>query len=275
MNLVLWTRDRAAYNQPNDNYFTAAEELERAKELQKELLHFQELARARNDGAVGLDGQDEISKFSCGKRTLDYGVNMWSTSSSRSGGGLRLVVAIDDVSGQLMACLKCPAHRSPLPLESVVSKVRLLRRYRHLNIVEYKGACVREGSLFVLMEMCDGGSIASIILRFGALDEELAARYTRQILSGLAYLHLHGIIHRHLTCSTCLVTTTGHVKLADFGLCFSMRMRVLWEGVCACSRASCRCCTLCRPMCEAAGTALAQSPNAARCVFHAMWKCWA
>ena len=165
-----------------------------------------------------------MPNFSCGKRSLDYGLYAATSASSRAGPQpLRLVVAIDDVTGHLMACLKClVAKQTPASIKAAMSKVRFLRRYRHVNIVEYKGACIRDGSLCLLMEMCDGGSIASILTRFGALDTELAVRYTHQILCGVDYLHVHGLVHRHLTCSTCLVTTTGHVKLADFGALSAM-----------------------------------------------------
>jgi len=56
-----------------------------------------------------------------------------------------------------------------------------------------------------------------VCIHIGALDEELAVRYTQQILSGLSYLHRHCMMHRHVSCCTCLVTSTGLVKLADFG----------------------------------------------------------
>ena len=63
-------------------------------------------------------------------------------------------------------CLEHPSHHHP-PTQGVIQQVRTLKKFRHLNIVEYKGACVRGGTLHLLMELCDGGSIASILHRFG------------------------------------------------------------------------------------------------------------
>jgi len=173
--------------------------------------------------AAGEEG--DIMDFSCGKKALDYGVYA-PNSLNGSKPAFKLVVAIDEVTGQLMACLKYSLS-SGERARSAIQQVRALRKFRHVNIVEYKGACLRDNQLHVLMEMCDGGNIASILSRFGALELGLAVRYTQQILSGLEYLHRHCIIHGHVTCSTCLVTTTGHVKLADFGAMCDM----LDEGV--------------------------------------------
>jgi hypothetical protein len=41
-----------------------------------------------------------------------------------------------------------------------------------------------------------GGSIASMLGRFGKFNEDLVRNYTRQLLLGLEYLHGRGIVHR-------------------------------------------------------------------------------
>jgi len=62
-----------------------------------------------------------------------------------------------------------------------------------------------------------GGSIRSLLQRFGPLSEPIVRTYTRQILMGLEYLHAHSIVHRDIKGANILVDTTGRVKLADFG----------------------------------------------------------
>jgi serine/threonine protein kinase len=46
------------------------------------------------------------------------------------------------------------------------------------------------------MEYCPGGSLSSVLAKFGALDDDVARNYTGQILCGLDYLHRHCIVHR-------------------------------------------------------------------------------
>lgn len=48
----------------------------------------------------------------------------------------------------------------------------------------------------IFMQFVPGGSIASILARFGALDEAVFRRYTKQILEGVSYLHQNDVIHR-------------------------------------------------------------------------------
>jgi serine/threonine protein kinase len=62
-----------------------------------------------------------------------------------------------------------------------------------------------------------GGSIASMLGRFGKFNEELVSNYTRQLLLGLEYLHGRKIVHRDVKGGNILVTRDGTIKVADFG----------------------------------------------------------
>jgi len=46
------------------------------------------------------------------------------------------------------------------------------------------------------MQFVPGGSIANVLARFGALEEEVFCNYTKQILEGVEYLHQNNVIHR-------------------------------------------------------------------------------
>ena len=45
-----------------------------------------------------------------------------------------------------------------------------------------------------------GGSVREQILNYGALNEQLTKKYTRQILEGLVYLHEKRYVHRDIKC---------------------------------------------------------------------------
>lgn len=54
-------------------------------------------------------------------------------------------------------------------------------------------------------------------LRFGPLPERVLALYTKQIVEGVAYLHLNRVIHRDLKGNNVMLMPTGIIKLIDFG----------------------------------------------------------
>jgi len=62
-----------------------------------------------------------------------------------------------------------------------------------------------------------GGSLASILNKFGPLNENIIRVYTRQILEGLEYLHVRNTIHRDIKGANILVDNKGVCKLTDFG----------------------------------------------------------
>jgi mitogen-activated protein kinase kinase kinase ANP1 len=97
------------------------------------------------------------------------------------------------------------------------AEVALMRKLEHPNIVRYLGTSRDDEMLNIFMEYVPGGSISSLISRFGKFSETVVRVYTKQILAGLVYLHEHQIIHRDVKGANILVDNAGRVKLADFG----------------------------------------------------------
>ncbi|KAM6955774.1 uncharacterized protein map3k19 [Lycodopsis pacificus] len=96
-------------------------------------------------------------------------------------------------------------------------EVELLKTLRHANIVGFLGTSLYQHVVSIFMEYIPGGSIASILHRFGPLPERVLALYTHQILEGVAYLHLNRVIHRDLKGNNVMLMPTGVIKLIDFG----------------------------------------------------------
>ncbi|KAM7380793.1 hypothetical protein PAMP_004066 [Pampus punctatissimus] len=96
-------------------------------------------------------------------------------------------------------------------------EVELLKTLRHANIVGFLGTSLYQNMVSIFMEYIPGGSIASILHRFGPLPERVLALYTHQILKGVAYLHLNRVIHRDLKGNNVMLMPTGVIKLIDFG----------------------------------------------------------
>ncbi|XP_075497437.1 mitogen-activated protein kinase kinase kinase 18-like [Primulina tabacum] len=70
----------------------------------------------------------------------------------------------------------------------------------------------------LFLEYVSGGTISEQIAKQGRLlDEGLIQFYAHQILLGLSYLHLNGIVHCDIKGQNILIGEDGGLKIADFG----------------------------------------------------------
>jgi mitogen-activated protein kinase kinase kinase len=87
----------------------------------------------------------------------------------------------------------------------------------HPNIVSYYGIEVHRDKVYIFMEYCSGGSLASLLEHGRIEDETFIMVYALQLLEGLAYLHQAGIIHRDIKPENILLDHNGVIKYVDFG----------------------------------------------------------
>jgi mitogen-activated protein kinase kinase kinase len=111
-------------------------------------------------------------------------------------------------------------------IEQLEQEVTLLSRLQHPNIVRYIGTERSAEFLYIFLEYVPGGSIASLLERFGRFEESVMSVYTRQILIGLDYLHAQRTVHRDIKGANILVEKSGRIKLADFGMAKTLVERI-------------------------------------------------
>jgi serine/threonine protein kinase/WD40 repeat protein len=133
-------------------------------------------------------------------------------------------------TGELMA-VKQMTLDDKKELSSLENEINMLRSLRHPNIVRYIGTEATPSTLSIFLEYVPGGSLKSLIDKFGKLEESVARSYTRQLLLGLEYLHRNGIAHRDVKGANCLVGNDGAIKLADFGASKQWRPQVSVEEI--------------------------------------------
>ncbi|XP_033211274.1 mitogen-activated protein kinase kinase kinase kinase 5 isoform X3 [Belonocnema kinseyi] len=100
----------------------------------------------------------------------------------------------------------------------IQQEILMMKDCRHPNIIAYYGSYLRRDKLWICMEYCGGGSLQDIYHITGPLSEIQIAYMSRETLLGLAYLHSMGKMHRDIKGANILLTETGDVKLADFGV---------------------------------------------------------
>ena len=102
-------------------------------------------------------------------------------------------------------------------MKDIRTEIELMRSLSHKNIVRYYGAQMDKNNLHIFQEWVPGGSVASLLSKFGSFSIEVIRSYISQTLAGLSYLHANDIMHRDIKGSNILVNDEGVVKLADFG----------------------------------------------------------
>ncbi|TKY73834.1 Mitogen-activated protein kinase kinase kinase YODA [Spatholobus suberectus] len=112
----------------------------------------------------------------------------------------------------------CDDQTSKECLKQLNQEINLLSQLSHPNIVQYYGSDLGEEALSVYLEYVSGGSIHKLLQEYGTFKEPVIQNYTRQIVSGLSYLHGRNTVHRDIKGANILVDPNGEIKLADFGM---------------------------------------------------------
>lgn len=97
-------------------------------------------------------------------------------------------------------------------------EIDTMQHLEHPNIVQYLGCERGELSISIYLEYISGGSIGSCLRKHGKFEESVVKSLTSQTLSGLAYLHDSGILHRDLKADNILLDLDGSCKISDFGI---------------------------------------------------------
>lgn len=107
----------------------------------------------------------------------------------------------------------------------LIAEARIGARIHHRNLVSVHGLGLHEGTYYVVMDYVDGADLGSLVAR-GRPEPALAVYVVAETLLGLHHLHglddEHGrplgLVHRDVSPSNVLVSRSGEVKLADYGI---------------------------------------------------------
>ncbi|PIN17683.1 Ca2+/calmodulin-dependent protein kinase, EF-Hand protein superfamily [Handroanthus impetiginosus] len=93
----------------------------------------------------------------------------------------------------------------------------------HRGVVTLKAVYEDAESFHLVMELCSEGRLADQMAREGQYSEQKAANIIKELMIAVRYCHEMGVVHRDIKPENILLTTSGQMKLADFGLA----MRIL------------------------------------------------
>jgi hypothetical protein len=103
-------------------------------------------------------------------------------------------------------------------------EARLLAQLGHPNLVGLYDFVRRGDRLWLVLEYVDGWTLREVLERFRTLPQAAAAAVVRALAEGLAHAHGRGIVHRDIRPANVLISKTGEVKLADFGVASDERL---------------------------------------------------
>ncbi|XP_040083604.1 serine/threonine-protein kinase Nek1 isoform X6 [Oryx dammah] len=99
-------------------------------------------------------------------------------------------------------------------------EVAVLANMRHPNIVQYRESFEENGSLYIVMDYCEGGDLFKRInAQKGILfQEDQILDWFVQICLALKHVHDRKILHRDIKSQNIFLTRDGTIQLGDFGI---------------------------------------------------------
>ncbi|XP_040821520.1 mitogen-activated protein kinase kinase kinase 4 isoform X2 [Ochotona curzoniae] len=100
-------------------------------------------------------------------------------------------------------------------IKETADELKIFEGIKHPNLVRYFGVELHREEMYIFMEYCDEGTLEEVS-RLG-LQEHVIRLYAKQITVAINVLHEHGIVHRDIKGANIFLTSSGLIKLGDFG----------------------------------------------------------
>ena len=145
-------------------------------------------------------------------------------------------------------------HRLELNIDRIIkclsSEINVMKTLHHKNVMRLEELIIDGDIIYLVLEFCDGGDIASYMKQihnrtseYSGMSEVTTQFFAKQIMLGLQHMHSYGIIHRDLKPHNLLLTTQPPisdngiwnsvvVKIADFGFAKKLEQTQLTGTIC-------------------------------------------
>ncbi|KAH3742937.1 protein serine/threonine kinase [Pelomyxa schiedti] len=112
---------------------------------------------------------------------------------------------------------KCAMIRKNM-VDRVNAEREIMSKLHNEFIVKLYFAFQCEKSLYLVMEYCIGGDVASLLANIGPFEESMARVYIAETILALECLHKLNFVHRDIKPENLLLNKEGHIRLTDFGI---------------------------------------------------------
>jgi eukaryotic-like serine/threonine-protein kinase len=108
--------------------------------------------------------------------------------------------------------------RDPAFVERFRREAQAAANLNHPNIVAVYDWGQQSGTYFIVMEYIEGRSLSDIVRTEGPLHPRRAAEIAADVAAALGFAHRNGVVHRDIKPGNILISPSGQVKVADFGI---------------------------------------------------------
>ncbi|KAF6151007.1 hypothetical protein GIB67_016485 [Kingdonia uniflora] len=103
--------------------------------------------------------------------------------------------------------------------ETVHREVEIMQHLSgHPGVVTLKAVYEAPECFHLVMELCSGGRLLDQMAKERRYSEHRAANMIKEVVLVIKYCHEMGVVHRDIKPENILLTASGAMKLADFGL---------------------------------------------------------
>lgn len=92
-----------------------------------------------------------------------------------------------------------------------------------LFMLQIEGSFQNDVKCYLVTELVKGGDLFALLNSKKRLKENVVKFYLAELVVALEELHSRNIVYRDLKPENILIQESGHIKLADFGLCKQLR----------------------------------------------------